>query len=179
MGTIERIWNCMTGFSLRVGGTGAVERICEDGPDGVVCKPPNIWADDRIFFAWQRSHMANERTFLAWSRTSIALLAFGFVIQRFDLFMHQMAQLGGDAISLPTHQGMIYLSFFCFGMAGISAVVSGWRFLAVRRHLNWGMASYSFVPDALVVASVLGIIMVTLALTFPRLLGIGGVSGPG
>jgi len=140
-----------------------------------VCKPPNIWADDRIFFAWQRSHMANERTFLAWSRTSIALLAFGFVIQKFELFMHQIAQLGGLAISVPTRQGMIYLSLFCFGMAGMSAIVSGWRFLAVRRHLNWGVASFSFLPDALVVASVIAVIIVALTLTFPRLLEIGSM----
>jgi putative membrane protein len=32
-------------------------------------------------------HAANERTFLAWVRTAIAIMAFGFVIERFDLFM--------------------------------------------------------------------------------------------
>jgi putative membrane protein len=153
-----------------------IKGICwEDGPNETVCKPPNIWADDRIFFAWQRSHMANERTFLSWSRTSMALLAFGFVIQRFELFMHQIAKLSGLAISIPTRQGMIYLSLFCFGMAGLSALVSGWRFLAVRRHLNWGVASFSFLPDALVVASVIAIIIVALTLTFPRLLEIGSL----
>jgi putative membrane protein len=152
---------------------GTVERIREHMAPKMVCKPPNIWADDRIFFAWQRSHMANERTFLAWSRTSISLLAFGFVIEKFELFLHQIAQLSGYAISVPSRHGMIYLSFFCFGMAGMSAIFSGWRFLAVRRHLNWGMASYSFLPDVLVVASVMVIIVVTLALTFPRLLRMG------
>jgi len=90
--------------------------------------------------------------------------------------MHQMAQFGGYAISVPQHQGMIYLSFFCFGLAGMSALVSGWRFLAVRRHLNWGVPSFSFLPDALVVASVIAIIIVTLALTFPRLLEISGIA---
>ena len=105
----------------------------------------------------------------------MTLLAFGFVIQRFELFMHQIAKLSGLAISIPTRQGMIYLSLFCFGMAGLSALVSGWRFLAVRRHLNWGVASFSFLPDALVVASVIAIIIVALALTFPRLLEIGSL----
>jgi len=32
-------------------------------------------------------HAANERTFLAWVRTAIAVMAFGFVIERFDLFL--------------------------------------------------------------------------------------------
>ena len=32
-------------------------------------------------------HAANERTFLAWVRTAIAVMAFGFVVERFDLFL--------------------------------------------------------------------------------------------
>jgi len=32
-------------------------------------------------------HAANERTFLAWVRTGIATIAFGFVIEKFNLFI--------------------------------------------------------------------------------------------
>jgi putative membrane protein len=32
-------------------------------------------------------HSANERTFLAWVRTSMAVIAFGFLVERFDLFL--------------------------------------------------------------------------------------------
>jgi len=32
-------------------------------------------------------HSANERTFLAWVRTSIGVIAFGFLVERFDLFI--------------------------------------------------------------------------------------------
>ena len=32
-------------------------------------------------------HAANERIFLAWVRTGIAVIAFGFVIERFNLFL--------------------------------------------------------------------------------------------
>jgi putative membrane protein len=32
-------------------------------------------------------HAANERTFLAWVRTAIAVIAFGFVIEKFNLFV--------------------------------------------------------------------------------------------
>jgi putative membrane protein len=32
-------------------------------------------------------HAANERTFLAWVRTGIATVAFGYVIDKFNLFM--------------------------------------------------------------------------------------------
>lgn len=38
-----------------------------------------------------RDHLANERTFLAWIRTSIGVMAFGFVIEKFAVFMKQIA----------------------------------------------------------------------------------------
>ena len=43
-------------------------------------------------------HAANERTFLAWVRTGIAIIAFGFVIEKFNLFMLTLASaaLGAD-----------------------------------------------------------------------------------
>ena len=37
---------------------------------------------------------ANERTFLAWVRTGIAVIAFGFVIEKFNLFLLTLAAAG-------------------------------------------------------------------------------------
>jgi uncharacterized membrane protein YidH (DUF202 family) len=47
-------------------------------------------------------HAANERTFLAWVRTAIAVMAFGFLIERFDKPVstfrdHALALSGGLA----------------------------------------------------------------------------------
>jgi putative membrane protein len=39
-----------------------------------------------------RDHAANERTLLAWIRTGIALMAFGFAIARFGLFLREISQ---------------------------------------------------------------------------------------
>lgn len=32
-------------------------------------------------------HSANERTYLAWVRTAISVMAFGFLLERFDIFL--------------------------------------------------------------------------------------------
>ena len=37
-------------------------------------------------------HSANERTFLSWVRTGIAVIAFGFVVEKFNLFMLTLAR---------------------------------------------------------------------------------------
>jgi putative membrane protein len=36
-------------------------------------------------------HSANERTFLAWIRTAIAVIGFGFVLEKFNLFILALA----------------------------------------------------------------------------------------
>ncbi len=45
-------------------------------------------------------HSANERTFLAWLRTGVAIIAFGFLVDRFDLFILTIR----DAVSTPLKQ---------------------------------------------------------------------------
>ena len=46
--------------------------------------------DPRVFFA-------AERTLLAWNRTGLTLMAFGFVLERFGLFLHILRQDSGHA----------------------------------------------------------------------------------
>ena len=45
-------------------------------------------------------HAANERTFLAWVRTGIAVIALGFVIEKFNLFVLTLARTAGLARSV-------------------------------------------------------------------------------
>jgi putative membrane protein len=46
--------------------------------------------DPRVFFA-------AERTLMAWNRTGLTLMAFGFVLERFGLFVHMLRQDPGHA----------------------------------------------------------------------------------
>jgi len=43
-------------------------------------------------------HAANERTYLAWVRTAIAVMAFGFLLERFDIFLSYASRMGGQHI---------------------------------------------------------------------------------
>jgi putative membrane protein len=51
-------------------------------------------------------HAANERTFLAWVRTAIAIMAFGFLVQKFDLFL-RIASASLNARSLPERSRIV------------------------------------------------------------------------
>lgn len=63
-------------------------------------------------------HAANERTFLSWVRTAIAVIAFGFVVERFDLFLSLMAP--------SVLRGKITLGQSEFGrIAGVVLIVLG------------------------------------------------------
>ena len=50
-------------------------------------------------------HAANERTFLAWVRTSIAIIAFGFLVEKFDLFLEFASK--SLATRLPSISGQL------------------------------------------------------------------------
>ncbi len=71
-------------------------------------------------FARQREnlslHQANERTLLAWIRTGIALMAFGFAIARFGLFLRQLARLGAGPANDGLGSGWLGALLVLFGI---------------------------------------------------------------
>jgi putative membrane protein len=65
-----------------------------------------------------RDHAANERTFLAWVRTAIAVMAFEFLIERFDLMLKAAGMVSGAAATpAPEHE--------LANIAGTSTIVLG------------------------------------------------------
>jgi putative membrane protein len=68
-------------------------------------------------------HAANERTFLAWVRTAIAIMAFGFLIERFDLVMRMMAKATGET-GAPVHYNASNLMGLLFIIMGIAIMVA-------------------------------------------------------
>jgi putative membrane protein len=68
-------------------------------------------------------HAANERTFLAWVRTAIAIMTFGFLVERFDLFLVTVAPSMSGRMLSPVGQR--------FGnIAGLALIVAGTAMVA-------------------------------------------------
>ena len=82
-------------------------------------------------------HAANERTFLSWVRTAIAVMAFGFLIERFDLFLQIAApSLSGRTLS-PADQEFGNLAGFALIILGTAMiVVAAARFLRTAKEID-------------------------------------------
>ena len=87
-------------------------------------------------------HAANERTFLAWVRTAIAVIAFGFVIEKFNLFVLTVANANSlDAerrLQLERLSGPLSrydgLALILFGL--VLVTVAAARFVRTERLLD-------------------------------------------
>ena len=72
----------------------------------------------RLMIERYGDHAANERTFLAWVRTAIAIMAFGFLVEKFDLFL----RIAGESLaarSLPAGSQIVG------NVAGLLLIVLG------------------------------------------------------
>lgn len=81
--------------------------------------------DPRVLFA-------AERTLLAWNRTAVSLVALGFVVERFGLFLHALQyaeNTGQRELSFTIGLGLIVLAI-------VMSLLSVLQFIRVRRSLS-------------------------------------------
>ncbi len=86
--------------------------------------------DPRVFFA-------AERTLLAWNRTSLTLMGFGFVVERFALFLHMLMPHSPQAAHYHGASFWIGISFITLGaLMAILAIVQYRRLLVTFRTIE-------------------------------------------
>lgn len=88
-------------------------------------------------------HLANERTFLAWIRTSIGIMAFGFVVVKFSLFVKQISLILGKEtiIHQTSYSGILGIVLVAVGT--VTSVLSYMRYKQSEKQLNAGYYKHS------------------------------------
>jgi putative membrane protein len=87
-------------------------------------------------------HSANERTFLAWVRTGIAVIAFGFVIEKFNVFLLVMTATASAEVgkAIPTERLTGPIGRYegvAFMLIGLVLIGLGyWRFVRTERLID-------------------------------------------
>jgi putative membrane protein len=85
-----------------------------------------------------RLHQANERTMLAWVRTGIALMAFGFAIARFGVFLRQVASLGQVPVHVQHGVGSAWVGALLVALGMLANLLATIRYAQIRRAIERG-----------------------------------------
>jgi putative membrane protein len=86
-----------------------------------------------------RMHQANERTMAAWIRTGISLMAFGFAIARFGIFLRQVETLGQVAAAHPAPTiGSAWIGAALVGTGMLTNLTATVRYAQTRRAIERG-----------------------------------------
>jgi len=109
--------------------------------------------EDSVFKA--NDHLANERTYLAWIRISIGIMAFGFVVVKFSLFVKQIGIALGTGIKTPSlgYSSLIGIVLVAFG--ALSILFSYGQYRKTETQLRTG----KYVPSSILTSLLTAILL--------------------
>ncbi len=88
-------------------------------------------------------HLANERTFLAWIRTSIGIMAFGFVVVKFSLFVKQISMIFGKGNAIENRGYSAIVGIILVAVGTVTSVLSYMRYRQTAKQLKQGDYTHS------------------------------------
>ena len=89
-------------------------------------------------------HLANERTYLAWMRTSIGIMAFGFVVVKFSLFVKRISLLFGKPEDIIPNRGYSAIVGIVLVLVGtITTILSYIRYRQSEKQIREGTYVHS------------------------------------
>lgn len=122
-----------------------------------------------------RDHLANERTFLSWVRTSIGIMAFGFVVEKFALFVKQinfflskahLAEAGPTQLSSSTQGYSSVLGVCLVALGALICLLAFIRYKTIEKEIENETYRPSTLLDIMLTLSVLSIGILLLIYLF-------------
>jgi putative membrane protein len=114
-------------------------------------------------------HAANERTYLAWVRTAISLMAFGFLLERFDIFLIYAAKTSDKAAGALHTRASEWLGLALLLVGALVIIGATMRFYRNRRAIEAAdISTYGDSWTARLMAALLIVMTVFLLLYVAR-----------
>ncbi len=107
-------------------------------------------------------YLANERTFLAWVRTSIAVISLGFVITKFNVWLHDFARRLNPNAAPPRTGASLPIGVTLMALGALLVVLAARRYWVVNRNIAHGRvrADHGLVTLVTVLVALLALAMI-------------------
>ena len=83
-------------------------------------------------------YLANERTFLAWIRTSIAVISLGFVVTKFNVWLHELALRLTPNAPIKESGASLPIGITMMALGAVLTILAAWRYHKVNLAIEKG-----------------------------------------
>ncbi len=111
-------------------------------------------------------HLANERTYLAWVRTGIGIMAFGFVVVKFSLFVKQIGFVLQTKVAAPSQGYSSIIGIILVALGTLAILFAFLQYHRTESQLKTG----TYKPTTLLTTLLTGVILLISILLIAYLL---------